>query len=144
MMNWRIKGIGAFLLGLVCLSANAAVTISDAWVRATRPGQEVGAAYMTLSSTGWSCLTKASSTAAGTIEMHSMSMNDGVMKMRMLEHLELPAGKPVKLAPGGFHLMLFDLKKPLAAGSSVEMVLTFEDEKGKTEIRKIKLPVKQP
>ena len=143
-MNLKIKTLGTLLFCIFSLSAQAAVTISDAWARATNPGQEVGAAYMTLKSTDWSCLTKASSNAAGTVEIHEMSMNNGVMKMRMLEHLELPPGKAVSLAPGGFHLMLFDLKKPLAAGSSIEVSLTFEDAKGKTETKKIKLPVKQP
>jgi copper(I)-binding protein len=97
---------------------------------------------MTLNSSDWSCLTKVTSVAAGTIEMHEMSMDKDVMKMRMLEHVELPAGKPVKLAPGGMHLMLFDLKKPLVAGEKLELTLTFENEKGKTETKKVKLPIK--
>ncbi|MFM9913652.1 MAG: copper chaperone PCu(A)C [Methylophilaceae bacterium] len=141
-MNLIIKCISTVLLCAFCLTANAAVTISDAWARASRPGQEIGAAYMTLSSSEWSCLTKVSSGAAGAVEIHSMSMDNGVMKMRMLEHLELPAGKPVKLAPGGFHLMLFDLKKPLAAGGSIDLTLTFENEKGKAESKKMTLPIK--
>jgi periplasmic copper chaperone A len=143
MMNLIIRTLSAALLLTCTLSAQAGITISDAWVRATRPGQEVGAAYMTLSSSDWSCLTKVSSAAAGAIEIHSMSMDKGVMKMRMLEHLELPAGKPVKLAPGGFHLMLFVLKKPLVAGGTIEVELTFEDAKSKIETKKVKLPIKQ-
>ncbi|MCE9633749.1 MAG: copper chaperone PCu(A)C [Methylophilales bacterium] len=141
-MNSIHKTVIASLLLACALNAQAAVTISDAWVRATKPGQEVGAAYMTLNSSDWSCLTKVNSTDAGAVEIHSMSMDNGVMKMRMLEHLELPAGKPVKLAPGGFHLMLFDLKKPLTAGGKLELLLTFENEKGQTESKKVTLPIK--
>jgi copper(I)-binding protein len=141
-MNLINKTLSAALFLICALNANAAVTISDAWARASRPGQEVGAAYMTLTSTDWGCLTKVTSKAAGTIEMHEMSMDKDVMKMRMLEHVELPAGKPVKLAPGGMHLMLFDLKKPLVAGEKLELTLTFESENGKSETKKVTLPIK--
>lgn len=142
MMSLTSKVFSVILFLTCTFNAQAAVTINDAWARASKPGQEVGAAYMTLSSSDWSCLTKVSSAAAGAVEIHSMSMDKGVMKMRMLEHLELPAGKPVKLAPGGFHLMLFELKKPLAAGGKLELLLTFENEKGKTESKKVTLPIK--
>lgn len=102
------------------------VSITDAWVRSTNAGQEVGAAYMTLTSAEDVSLTGASSDASGSVEIHSMTMENGVMKMRMLDALALTARKPYPLAPGGYHLMLFDLKQPLAVGTPVNFVLHFE------------------
>lgn len=138
------KYIFLFLLLFLDIRAYADVTISNAWARTTKPGQDVGAAYMTLKSDSAAHLIKVESQAAGTVEIHEMSMNNGVMKMRMLETLGLPAGKSVELAPGGFHLMLFDLKKPLAAGDHVDMLLTLREKSGKVIKQKIRLPVKEP
>lgn len=129
-------------LAFSSLSAYAEVSVSDAWARATRPAQKVGAAYMTLESTENTNLVKVESPAAGTVEIHSMTMTDGVMKMRMLDNLELPAGEAVKLAPGGYHLMLFDLAKPLKDGETVEFTLHFKDSAGKTSTLKTQAPVK--
>jgi len=123
--------------------AKDSVTIDDAWVRPTNPGQDVGAAYMTLTSTQDTTLIKVESSITKSVEIHSMTMQNGVMKMRMLKNLTLKAGEPYKLAPGGFHLMLFDLKKPLAVGDTVEFSLTFKD--GATEFKQqVKALVKAP
>jgi copper(I)-binding protein len=119
------------------------VTISHAWVRATAPGQDVGAAYMQLTSASNLTLTKAESPAAESVEIHSMTMKEGIMEMRMLDKLTLPAGKPVKLEPGGFHLMLFDLRQPLKAGEKVPFTLHFKDAAGKSTVMKIEAPVKK-
>lgn len=127
---------------LMSASAYAEVTISDAWARTSRPGQKVGAAYMTLQSSEDTTLVKVESPAAGTVEIHSMTMNDGVMKMRMLEDLPIKANEPVKLAPGGFHLMLFDLEKPLQAGETVQFTLHFRNNSGKTDSMQVDAPVK--
>ena len=128
------------------LNSQDAVTIKDAWVRASAPGQNVGAAYMTLLSTQNASLIHAESNVTKSVEIHSMSMQNGVMKMRMLEKLALSANKPYKLAPGGFHLMLFDLKQPLAEGQQVEFELTFKSDdtgsKQKLFKQKITVPVK--
>ena len=118
------------------------VAISGAWVRATSLGQEVGAGYMTLTSTEDTTLLNAEASVAGSVEIHSMTMNNGVMKMRMLENLELKAGKPVDLAPGGFHLMLFDLKSPLKEGEKVEFKLHFKTAKGE-RVQTIIVPIKK-
>lgn len=107
------------------VTIKALVSIKDAWVRQTNAGQEVGAAYMTLSSTQDATLVGVESDVSKSVEIHSMTMQNGVMKMRMLDSLPLRAGKPYKLAPGGFHLMLFDLKKPLTVGEQVNFVLHF-------------------
>lgn len=138
MNKWML----ALVLSFACLPARAAIEVSDAWARATAPGQEVGAAYMNLKSDRKATLTGASSPIAGSVEIHEMSMNNGVMKMRMLETMPLPAGKVIKLAPGGFHLMLFDLKKPLAAGETIEIELSLKVAKGKASTQKVSLPVK--
>ena len=102
------------------------VSITDAWVRPTNPGQEVGAAYMTFLSKQDMTLVSIESSVTDSVEIHNMTMENGVMKMRMLENLALKAGEPYKLAPGGFHLMLFDLKKPLTTGEQVSFTLHFK------------------
>ena len=127
---------------LSACEANESVAIMDNWVRANAPGQSVGAAYMTLLSAQDSTMIKAEADIAGSVEIHSMKMENGVMKMRMLEELPLKAGKAEKLAPGGFHLMLFDLKKPLVAGENVKFTLSFKDAAGKTTQQQVTLPIK--
>ena len=129
---------------LVPFASTAAepVNVSQAWARATVPGQEVGAAYMVLQSATDAALTGVTSPAADSIEIHKMSMNKGVMEMRMLETLPLPAGKAVKLEPGGFHLMLFDLKKPLKASDQLMLTLKIRDKSGKTSTQVVRVPVK--
>ena len=128
---------------LSACEANHEVAVLDAWARANSPGQEVGAAYMTLISAQDSTMVKVEADIAGSVEIHSMSMENNVMKMRMLEELPLPAGKAEKLAPGGFHLMLFDLKKPLTAGESVNFTLSFKDKAGKVTQQVVTFPIKE-
>ena len=136
--------LSLFLFSLIISSAYATdkLVISEAWVRATAPGQQVGAAYMTLKSNADITVTKVQSNVTGSVEIHEMAMNNGVMKMRMKDSLPLSAGKPFKLEPNGFHLMLFDLKKPLQAGGEVAFTLEFKDKNGKIESQKISAPIK--
>jgi len=123
------------------VTAKETVSIENVWVRATAPGQDVGAAYMTFASKQDVTLIRIESDATKSVEIHSMSMQNGVMKMRMLETLPIKAGKPYKLEPGGFHLMLFDLKKPLTSGQYVNFELTFKS--GNTEFKQqVKAPIK--
>jgi len=122
--------------------AHAEVKLTDAWVRASNPGQSVGAAYVTLSSAQDVALVYAETERAGTVEMHSMTMQNGVMKMRSMEELPVPAGKPVKLAPGGLHLMLFELPTPFKAGEQVKFRLCFKDKQGKITDQFVTMPVK--
>ena len=129
---------------LIAQSAEAAVTITDAWVRENAPGQAVGAAYMTLKSPEESSLVFVESPAAGSVEIHSMIMNNNIMKMRKLDELPLKAGKPEKLAPGGFHLMLFDLKKQLKSGEKVDFKLCFRDKAGNITHQFVTAPIKTP
>ena len=102
------------------------VSVKDAWVRAPAPGQKVAAAYMELVSRAPLALTGVASPAAGSAELHATSMEGGVMRMRPVTRIELPAGGTVKLAPGGLHVMLVDLKQPLKPGDKVPLTLTVQ------------------
>lgn len=135
--------LAACLISFSSLAADDLVKISQAWARATMPGQEVGAAYMHLQSPVDATLTEASSPAADSIEIHKMAMNNGVMEMRMMETLPLPAGQAVKLEPGGFHLMLFDLKHPLKAGEQLMLTLKVVEKSGKIHTQHVRVPIKQ-
>lgn len=131
------------LIGSVAVNAENRVSIENAWVRPTIPGQDVGAAYMTFKSQQDATLIRVTSDVTESVEIHSMTMQSGVMKMRMLENLPIKAGKAYELKPGGFHLMLFDLKKPLSAGQQVYFELTFKS--GSTEFKQsVKAPIKAP
>ncbi len=132
----------ALIFLLSACEVNHTVAVLDAWARANVPGQTVGAAYMTLISAQDNSLIKVETAMASAVEIHSMSMDNGVMKMRMLDTLPLSAGKPEKLAPGGFHLMLFDLKKPLTAGETLNLKLTFKDQAGNISQQDVTLPIK--
>ena len=137
-----IKLVILFIMLSAC-NSRADVAITEAWVRANAPGQSVGAAYMTFKSPLDISLVSIEADAAGSVEIHSMSMSNGVMKMRMLDELVIKAGKPEKLAPGGFHLMLFDLKKSLKAGKSVTFKLSFKDKTNKISTQSVVLPIKE-
>ena len=119
----------ALLVTATAAVANAqTVTIEQAWTRPTTTGQRVGGGFATLRNTGALAdrLLGASTAAAERVEMHSMSMDNNVMRMRQVDAIDLPAGEKVDLAPGGLHLMLMGLKAPLQAGDSVPVLLRFE------------------
>ena len=82
-----------------------------------------------------------SSPAAGVAEVHEMKMENDIMKMRTVSSLDLPAGQTVQLKPGGYHVMLLDLKAPLAKDSTVPMTLRFKDAKGVESKLDLVLPV---
>lgn len=124
--------------------AKDSITATQAWVRPTVPGQEVTGAFMTLQSVRNAKLVKAESAAAETVEIHSMSMHDGVMEMREIKELTLPAGKPVKLAPGGFHIMLINVKKQLREGDTVPFTLTILNDDKTISKAKVKAIVGVP
>jgi copper(I)-binding protein len=130
------------LLAMLPVAAQQ-VEVTDAWVRATVPGQKVAAAYVTLRSSTAAKLVGVETKAARRAEIHSMSHEGGVMKMRRLESLELPAGQDVALAPGGNHIMLFDPVEPLKAGQRVALKLVVEQDGRRTEIP-VDAPVRSP
>ncbi|NVM78567.1 hypothetical protein FHW83_004395 [Duganella sp. SG902] len=115
------------LLLMAALPALAQVTVGEPWVRATVAAQKATGAFMTLTSAQNVKLVGVSSPAAGVVEVHEMKMENDMMRMRQIPALDLPAGKPVKLAPGGYHLMLLDLKQPLKDGDKVALTLEIED-----------------
>ena len=136
MMNRLMSGLirAGLRLTLVAIAvlpyaapAADAIRVLDPWARATVPGQKVGGVYMEIVSSRDARLVGVSSPAAGSAEVHSMTMDGGTMRMRAVEALDLPAGTPVKLAPGGYHVMLFDLRKPLVAGQTVPLTLVIEE-----------------
>lgn len=113
----------ALLAGAVQASASAQVTVSDAWVRATVPAQKSSGAFMRITSPVPARLVAVSTPVAGMAEMHKMEMMGDQMKMGAVDAIELPAGKEVNLASGGYHLMLLDLKRQLKAGETVALTL---------------------
>ena len=118
------------------------VTISDPWARATVTGQKATGAFMILTAKQSSKLVAASSPVAGVTEVHQMKMDKDVMRMSAVQALDLPAGQAVELKPGGYHVMLMDLKQPLTDKSTIPMTLTFEDAKGKKSHVDVQVPVR--
>jgi hypothetical protein len=134
----------ALVFALAGTSALAQTTVKDAWVRGTVPQQKATGAFFQISSAAGGKLLSASSPAAGVVEIHEMAMDGTTMRMRALPNgLDLPAGKAVELKPGGFHVMLLDLKAPLKAGESVDLSLVVEGKDGKKETIAVKAPVKE-
>ncbi len=118
------------------------ISVTDAWTRATVQGQKATGAFMKITAKDNAKLVSASSPAAGVVEIHEMKMEKDVMKMAALPNgLDLPAGKTVELKPGGYHVMLMDLKAPLAKDSTVPVTLTFQDAKGVKTQMDLKVPV---
>lgn len=110
--------------------AAEAVSVSKPWVRATVPGQSVAGAYMDITAKSNAALIGVASPVAVKAELHTMTMDGGVMKMRPLDKLDLPANKTVNLKPGGYHVMLTDIRRELKAGERVPLTLTVQDPRG--------------
>ena len=119
----------------------ATVKVEGAWARASVQGQTGTGAFMRLTAQDGARLVRAESPAAGVTEVHEMKMEGDVMKMRAVPALELPAGKTVELKPGGYHVMLLDLKAPLAKDSAVPITLVFQDAKGAESTLNLSVPV---
>ena len=126
-----------FVLSLSVLvlsfAASAQVTVKDAWVRATVAQQKATGAFMQLLSAQDAQLISAQSPVAGVVEVHEMRMDGGVMKMRAVPKLALPAGKAVDLKLGSYHVMLMDLKGQIKDGDTVPVTLVGEGEDGKRQ-----------
>jgi len=120
----------------------AQVTVADPWVRGTVAQQRATGAFMKLTSTDGARLVEARSPVAGVVEIHEMTMDNNVMRMRQVPMLELPAGKAVELKPGGYHVMLMDLKQAMKTGESVPITLVFEDKDKKRQTVDIQAPVR--
>lgn len=133
----------AFHCAMGAAAGTGPLTVTDPWVRATVPGQKVAAAYMSLTASSRVALVAAKSPAARKAELHSMTMEAGVMKMRQVARLDVMPGKPLVLAPGGYHLMLVDVARELKAGEKVSIVLTVEDDKGARRDINVDAPVRE-
>ncbi|MFY4027651.1 copper chaperone PCu(A)C [Achromobacter xylosoxidans] len=127
----------AFALGALVLASpgalaqDATLKVEDAWVRATVPNQHATGVFMRLTSPTAARLVGVESAAAKHAEVHEMAMQDNVMKMRQVPAIDLPAGKPVELKPGGYHVMLIDLARQISAGDPVALTLLVQDADGK-------------
>lgn len=130
-------------LSLITQSALAQTTVKEPWVRGTVAQQKATGMFARITSAGGGRLVSGSSPVAGVVEIHEMAMDGNVMKMRAVAGgLELPAGKAVELKPGGYHLMLMDLKQQLKEGDTVPVTLVVEGKDGKKETLELKAPVK--
>ena len=130
----------AALLLASCKPASAppAVSVDGAWARATVPGQMGSAAYFTIRNAGGADKLLSVTSPAADASLHSTTMDDGVMRMRPLQALDIAAKSTVDLKPGGTHVMLMGLKQPLQAGGTLELDLKFEksgERKATAEIR---------
>lgn len=131
----RLAARPLFLLSLLAMpllggvAQAQSITVEDARVRAVPPGSMTTAAFMMLTNPGETDLALVGGTSplAGHLELHNHVMVDGVMQMRRVEAVPLPAGETVRLAPGGWHLMMFELAATPAEGERVELTLTLDN-----------------
>lgn len=122
--------------------AMAQVNIKDPWVRATVPQQKASGAFMQITAAKDARLVEARSPVADVVEIHEMTLQDGVMRMRRIAALDLPAGRAVELEPGGYHVMLMDLKQQLKVGEQVPITLVVEGKDRKRETVQLQAPVR--
>ncbi|VXB01265.1 copper chaperone PCu(A)C [Massilia sp. 9I] len=134
--------LALFAGSLLSASVFAQVSVSDPWIRATVPAQKVTGAFMRVQSATPARLLGVQTEVAGRAELHEMAMEGQTMRMRGVESIELPAGKPVNLASGGYHVMLMDLKRQVKEGENVDLTLQVQDAAGKRQDVKLSVPVK--
>jgi copper(I)-binding protein len=141
-MKHTSKLCATLLAATLCTSLWAQnVEVKDAWARATVQGQMATGAFMKLTAKEGTRLVAVLTPVAGVAEVHEMAMENGVMKMRAVPGLELPAGKAVELKPGGYHVMLMDLKTPLQKDTTIPLTLVFKNAKGVETKADIRVPV---
>ena len=120
----------------------AQVRVTDAWIRATVPHQQGTGAFMRLTAPEDSRLVSVSSPVTPTVEVHEMAIDGAVMRMRQIDRLDLPAGRTVELKPGGYHVMLMNLKTQMKEGERVPLTLVFENRAGQRETVEIQAAVR--
>ena len=130
------------VLAAATAAASAQVAVSDAWVRGTVEGQSATGAFMQLRSADGTVLVGVASPVAGTAEIHEMRMDGAVMRMRPVPKVDLPAGRTVELKPGGYHVMLMNLKAPLKKGDTVPIMLKLQGWDGKPRELEVKAEVR--
>ena len=133
------------ITGLLAITVTAwaqtTVKVEDAWVRGTVATQKATGAFMRLTPSANARLVEAKSPVAGVVEIHEMTLEKDIMKMRQIPGLDLAADRTMELKPGGYHVMLMDLKQPLKGGEQVPITLVFEDDAKKRFTQEIKAPV---
>ena len=112
----KLFAIALAMLAVSPVLAQSGVEVSNAWARSTIAAQKTSGVYLDIRSTAAARLVGVASPAAARVELHNMKMEGSVMKMSSVAGIDLAAGQTVKLAPGGYHVMLIDLKQPLKAG----------------------------
>jgi hypothetical protein len=132
----------AGLIGTALAQSPAPVEITEPWVRATVPAQKATGAFMQLRSAQGSRLVEVKSPVASAVEIHEMKMADGVMQMRAVPGVELPAGQTVELKPGGYHIMLLDLKQQMKDGETVPLTLVVEGKDKKRQSIEVRATVR--
>ena len=139
--------LNSYFFGWVLLIASIGaqaqnVTVSNAWARVSVKGQSASGVFMSLKAVNTTKLVSVSTSVAKVSQLHQMTMDNNVMKMKALPNgLELSAGNLVELKPGGYHIMLMDLQKVLEKDSKIDLQLTFEDESGKRSKMEVSVPV---
>ncbi len=141
-MNRLFRTVALCAMAVTAQLASAQTTVKDAWVRGTVEQQKATGAFMQITSAQGGKLVAVQSPVAGVVEIHEMSMQGNVMSMHSIPDLALPAGQAVELKPGGYHVMMMDLKQPLKAGELVPLTLIVEGKDGKRESIEVKAPVK--
>jgi periplasmic copper chaperone A len=124
------------------IMSQAQTTVDNPWVRGTAAQQRATAMYAHITSKSGGKIVGVASPVAGVVEVHEMTMEGTVMKMRPVPSLELPAGKLVPLQPGGLHVMLMELRQPLREGDAVPVTFTIEGKDGKRETIEVKAAVR--
>ncbi|NNG21448.1 copper chaperone PCu(A)C [Telluria aromaticivorans] len=127
---------------LLAGSAQGQTTVANAWVRATVPHQKATGAFMQLQSANGSALIQVESPVTPDVEIHEMTMQDDIMRMRQVPAIRLPAGRTVELKPGSYHVMLLNLRQQIRVGHSVPLKLVFEGPDQRRETVEIRAPVR--
>ena len=138
-----MKKLFAALWVCAAFTVHAQVEVSDAWVRATGQGQKATGVFMNLTAKKATRLVGVKTDLTSSAEVHEMKMEKDVMKMQAVKALDLPAGKTVALKPGSYHVMLMDLKAPVAEDSQVVLTLLFEDAAGVKTQKEVKAVAKK-
>jgi len=136
------RALAVAVLVLAATAATAQTQIHEPWVRATVPHQGATGMFARITSAQGARLVEASSPVAGVAEIHEMSMDGDVMRMRAIPALDLPPGRTVELRPGGFHVMLKELRRQLSAGEVVPVTLVIEGRDGRRETLQVQAPVR--
>ncbi len=133
----------AVFTALLGVTAHAQTQVIEPWIRGTVPQQKATGAFMKITSATGARLIGAASPVASVVEIHEMTLDGQVMRMRALPNgLDLPGGQTIELKPGGYHVMLMDLKQTLGEGQKVPLTLRVQTREGQVEVLQLEVPVR--